>query len=285
MKKAFLFPGQGSQYAGMALDCAKGAKEIFDKAGKIADIDLWQICADQEDTRINETRYCQISVFAASMAYFYHATENGTLPDAVAGHSLGEYAAMTAAGIISFEDACSIVNKRGIIMADHIAAGDDGVMCAIIGASSENVREVCSSVSGSGIVMPVNYNSPVQTVIAGEKQAVLAAAEKFKSMRYKAVMLAVSGAFHTPMMQGAADAFYEVCKNIKFTNPKTDFYSNLTGRKMTDFSNMPKYLSDHMVSPVLFADQIRAMQADGYDDFCEIGTSKILSGMVKKIIK
>ena len=279
-KKVFFFPGQGSQYAGMYNDCPENSKHIYEKAGEIIGFDLKQFCSEKENLQINDTKYSQIAIFTASMASYEYAKNNGITPCAVAGHSLGEYAAITAAGIITFDDACKLVKARGEIMSKH---AKDGAMCAVIGTDTDTVNEVCDSISG--LVTPVNYNSPVQIVIAGEKNAVQKAADEFKSRKNKAIMLPVSGAFHTSMMQKAADEFYEILKDIKFSKPNIDFYSNVTGKKMTDFSDMAGYFAKHMVSPVRFSDEITAIYADGYNDFYEIGPSKVLSGLINKTMK
>jgi len=238
-KTAFLFPGQGS------LDIA-------------------------------DTRLAQPAIYEASIAALKAQNQ---IPDAVAGHSLGEYAAMAAAGIISEEDGLKAVTVRGEIMSKVTGGG----MAAVIGLPPDVIEQVCADVNG---VYPVNYNSPQQTVIAGTDEALKQAEAALLSKGAKRVIrLNVSAAFHTEFMSEAAEEFREFAKTLEFREPRCSFYSNVTGGIMTDFSDMPNYLAVHMRSPVRFTDELRAMRANGIDEFKEIGPGKVLTGLVKKTIE
>jgi len=233
----------------------------------------------------SDTRFAQPAIFSASIEAFKQAFKQreqlGTAPDAAAGHSLGEYAAMAAAGIISEEDGLKAVTVRGEIMARAAEKGGGG-MAAAVGLPPETVEAVLAEIAD---VWPVNYNSPLQTVIAGSLDA-LAKAEAALSAKgaKRVIRLNVSGAFHTEFMKDAAEEFREFAKTLTFSPPKIAFYSNLTGGLMTDFSDMPGYLAKHMCSPVRFTDELRNMKKDGIENFVEIGPGKILTGLVKKTI-
>lgn len=285
MKKAFLFSGQGSQYQGMGLDLAEKftpAKEILECGSDILGFDLKDKLANSTAEELAQTRLSQPAIFTASLLSLCAARENGLDCDAVAGHSLGEYAAMYASGMLTLEDAFKAIKLRSEAMA-KAAENSTGAMAAIIGADNETIDKICGEVNG--FLAPANYNSPVQTVIAGEGAAVDEAIAKFTEMGKRSVKLAVSAAFHTKMMKSAADEFKEEIKNFTFSAPKCDFYANLYGKKLEDFSDMPSYLAAHICSPVKFVDELNAMQSAGIDTFIELGPNKVLTGLVRKTLK
>lgn len=285
MKKAFLFSGQGSQYQGMGLDLAEKftpAKEILECGSDILGFDLKDKLANSTAEELAQTRLSQPAIFTASLLSLCAARENGLDCDAVAGHSLGEYAAMYASGMLTLEDAFKAIKLRSEAMA-KAAENSTGTMAAIIGADNETIDKICGEVNG--FLAPANYNSPVQTVIAGEQAAVDEAIAKFTEMGKRSVKLAVSAAFHTKMMKSAADEFKEEIKNFTFSAPKCDFYANLYGKKLEDFSDMPSYLAAHICSPVKFVDELNAMQSAGIDTFIELGPNKVLTGLVRKTLK
>lgn len=285
MKKAFLFSGQGSQYQGMGLDLAEKftpAKEILECGSDILGFDLKDKLANSTAEELAQTRLSQPAIFTASLLSLCAARENGLDCDAVAGHSLGEYAAMYASGMLTLEDAFKAIKLRSEAMA-KAAENSTGAMAAIIGADNETIDKICGEVNG--FLAPANYNSPVQTVIAGEGAAVDEAIVKFTEMGKRSVKLAVSAAFHTKMMKSAADEFKEEIKNFTFSAPKCDFYANLYGKKLEDFSDMPSYLAAHICSPVKFVDELNAMQSAGIDTFIELGPNKVLTGLVRKTLK
>lgn len=284
MKKAFLFSGQGSQYQGMGLDLAEKftpAKEILECGSDILGFDLKDKIANSTAEELAQTRLSQPAIFTASLLSLCAVRENGVDCEAVAGHSLGEYAAMYASGMLTLEDAFKAIKLRSEAMA-KAAENSTGAMAAIIGADNETIDKVCAEVNG--FLAPANYNSPVQTVIAGEQAAVDEAIAKFTEMGKRSVKLAVSAAFHTKLMQSAADEFKAAVKDFTFSAPKCDFYANLYGKKLEDFSDMPSYLAAHICSPVKFVDELNAMQSAGIDTFIELGPNKVLTGLVRKTL-
>ena len=269
----------------MGLDLAEKftpAKEILECGSDILGFDLKDKLANSTAEELAQTRLSQPAIFTASLLSLCAARENGLDCDAVAGHSLGEYAAMYASGMLTLEDAFKAIKLRSEAMA-KAAENSTGAMAAIIGADNETIDKICGEVNG--FLAPANYNSPVQTVIAGEGAAVDEAIAKFTEMGKRSVKLAVSAAFHTKMMKSAADEFKEEIKNFTFSAPKCDFYANLYGKKLEDFSDMPSYLAAHICSPVKFVDELNAMQSAGIDTFIELGPNKVLTGLVRKTLK
>ncbi|MDE7362331.1 MAG: ACP S-malonyltransferase [Oscillospiraceae bacterium] len=285
MKTAFLFSGQGSQYPGMGAELAErygAAKEILECGSDILGFDLLKKLTDSTAEELAQTRLSQPAIFTVSLIALCAVRENDVENAAVAGHSLGEYAAMYASGMLSLEDAFKAIKLRSEAMA-KAAENSKGAMAAVLNADNALIDEVCGSVGG--FVAPANYNSPVQTVIAGEVDAVDAAIAKFAELGKRSVKLAVSAAFHTKLMQPAADEFKAAVSGFGFKAPSCDYYANLYGKKLEDFSDMPSYLAAHICSPVRFADELFAMQSDGIEAFVELGPNKVLSGLVKKTLK
>ena len=277
-KNIFLFSGQGSQYVGMAKElCEKydAANAVFDTAEKVLGYDLRAVTFDGPDTELNKTVNSQPAIMACSLAAFEAAKAEGITFDGVAGHSLGEYAAMVAAGVVTIEDGFKLIKARAAAM-QKAAEANSGSMYAIIGLPAEEVEKICEETEG--YVVPVNYNSAVQTVIAGDTEACEAAAAKFAEMKKKAIKLNVASAFHSKLMQSAADEFIETAKTV-------DFYSNVLGTKLEDFSAMPDMLAKHIVSPVKFTSELAEMEKAGYENFIELGPNKVLTGLVKKTLK
>ena len=280
-----LFSGQGSQYEKMGLDLVKQDAElesIYEAASEALGFDLFAIVADADAQTLGRTIYAQPAIMATSLICLEAAKKRGFTYDAVAGHSLGEYAAMVAAGMLSLDDGFKVIKARSEAM-DAAAAAADGAMCAVLKLAPAEVERICAETEG--YVVPANYNSAVQTVIAGDRAAVEKAAEACAAQKGRTVMLAVASAFHTKFMQPAADAFYEAVRDVKFAAPKVPFYSNVLGGVRTDFSDMPKALAEHIVSPVRFTDELAAMQAAGIDTFVEFGPKSVLTGLVKKTLK
>lgn len=285
MKNIFLFSGQGSQYVGMAKElCEKypAAKAVFDKAGEILGYDIADIAFNGPEEELNKTINSQPAIMACSLAAFEAAKAEGITFDGVAGHSLGEYAAMVAAGVVSVEDGFKLIKARAAAM-QKAAEQASGSMYAIIGLDAADVEKVCEETEG--YVVPVNYNSSVQTVIAGDTEACEAAAAKFAEMKKKAIKLNVASAFHSKLMQPAADEFIETVKTVEFKPAQVDFYSNVLGEKLEDFSDMANMLAKHIVSPVKFTSELAEMEKAGYENFIELGPNKVLTGLVKKTLK
>lgn len=284
-KNIFLFSGQGSQYVGMAkelYDKYPQAKAVFDTAKETLGYDIGDICFNGPDTELNKTINSQPAIMACSLAAFEAAKAEGITFDGVAGHSLGEYAAMVAAGVVTVEDGFRLIKARAAAM-QKAAEENSGAMYAIIGLSAEEVEKICEETDG--YVVPVNYNSAVQTVIAGDTEACERAAAKFAEMKKKAIKLNVASAFHSKLMQSAADEFISAAKEISFNEPSVEFYSNVLGTKLNDFSDMSGLLAKHIVSPVKFTSELAEMDKAGYENYIELGPNKVLTGLVKKTLK
>lgn len=282
-----LFSGQGSQYQGMGkslVEADSSLEKIYEAGSDILGWDLKRMCLEAPAEELGETVHSQPAIMAISIIALEAAKKKGFEFEAVAGHSLGEYAAMYASDVLSLEDAFKIIKLRAEAM-DKAAKSSDGSMAAILKIAPEKVEEVCAEIEG--YVVPVNYNSPVQTVIAGEKEAVAKACEKFAELKARAVPLAVASAFHSKIMQPAADEFASKVNElgITFNKPSVKFYSNVLGTELTDFSDMPSLLTKHIISPVKFTSELAEMEKAGFTKFVEFGPGKVLTGLVKKTLK
>ncbi len=282
-----LFSGQGSQYQGMGkslVEADSSLEKIYEAGSDILGWDLKRMCLEAPAEELGETVHSQPAIMATSIIALEAAKKKGFEFEAVAGHSLGEYAAMYASDVLSLEDAFKIIKLRAEAM-DKAAKSSDGSMAAILKIAPEKVEEVCAEIEG--YVVPVNYNSPVQTVIAGEKEAVANACEKFAELKARAVPLAVASAFHSKIMQPAADEFASKVNElgITFNKPSVKFYSNVLGTELTDFSDMPSLLTKHIISPVKFTSELAEMEKAGFTKFVEFGPGKVLTGLVKKTLK
>lgn len=285
MKTAFLFSGQGSQYPQMGAELAQkyqSSARILECGSDIMGFDLLKKLNESTAEELAQTRLSQPAIFTVSLLAFNAARENGIEYCAVAGHSLGEYAAMYASGMLSMEDAFIAIKLRSEAMA-KAAENSKGAMAAIIGSTDEEINKVLSEVNG--FAAPANYNSPVQTVIAGEETAIEEAMAKFSELGRRSVKLAVSAAFHTKLMKPAADEFKEKIMGFTFSEPQCAFFSNLYGAKFEKFPVMCDYLSKHICSPVRFVEELNAMQNDGIEAFVELGPNKVLTGLVRKTLK
>ncbi|MBO4493949.1 MAG: ACP S-malonyltransferase [Ruminococcus sp.] len=280
-----LFSGQGSQYEGMGKDIAEAMPELMEVYAAGSDIlgcDLKSICFDAPLDELSRTINSQPAIMATSIVCLKAAQSRGFTFDGVAGHSLGEYAAMYASGMISLEDAFRLIKARAAAM-EEATSSAEGAMAAVMKIAPEEVEKVCSE--AEGYVTAVNYNSPAQTVIAGTPDGIAEVSEIFTEMKARVIPLNVAGAFHSKLMQPAADKFYETAKTIVFKAPQMKYYSNLTGGELTDFSDMASLLAKHIVSPVRFTSELAAMQEAGADRFVEFGPGRTLTGLVKKTLK
>lgn len=282
MKKAYVFPGQGSQFPGMAKALYEGnakGKELLEKANDILGFRITDIMFEGTPDDLKATRVTQPAIFLHSvvLAKCYE----GFRPDMVAGHSLGEFSALAAAGAISFEDALRLVYIRATQM-QLCCEKVPGTMAAIVGLPDEKVEEICSSCDG--IVIPANYNCGGQVVISGEKTAVEQACEKAKAEGAKrALPLAVSGAFHSPLMEPARIELGKAIEETRIVEPICPIYQNVTAQAVTDPQTIKKNLLAQLTSPVRWTQSVRNMLADGADYFMEIGPGTVLQGLVKRI--
>ncbi len=279
-----LFSGQGSQYEGMGKDIAEAfssVSEIYDKGSEILGTDLRELCFNTPIEELSRTANAQPAIMTTSIVCLTAAISKGYKFDGVAGHSLGEYAAMYASGMITLEDAFRLIKARAAAM-ESAAAEHKGAMAAILKLAPEKVEEICSS--AKNYVAAVNYNSPVQTVIAGTPEGVAEVTEIFKGLKARVAPLNVAGAFHSKLMQSAADTFYETAKTITFKAPQVKYYSNVTGGELTELPDMAELLAKHIVSPVRFTSELAAMNEAGADKFAEFGPGKTLTGLVKKTL-
>ena len=282
MKKAYVFPGQGSQFPGMAKALYEGnakGKELLEKANDILGFRITDIMFEGTPDDLKATRVTQPAIFLHSvvLAKCYE----GFRPDMVAGHSLGEFSALAAAEAISFEDALRLVYIRATQM-QLCCEKVPGTMAAIVGLPDEKVEEICSSCEG--IVIPANYNCPGQLVISGAVEAVDAACEKAKAEGAKrALPLAVSGAFHSPLMEPARIELGKAIEETRIVEPICPIYQNVTAQAVTDPQTIKKNLLAQLTSPVRWTQSVRNMLADGADYFMEIGPGTVLQGLVKRI--
>lgn len=282
MKIAYVFPGQGSQFPGMAKALYEGnakGKELLEKANDILGFRITDIMFEGTPDDLKATRVTQPAIFLHSvvLAKCYE----GFRPDMVAGHSLGEFSALAAAEAISFEDALRLVYIRATQM-QLCCEKVPGTMAAIVGLPDEKVEEICSSCEG--IVIPANYNCGGQVVISGEKTAVEQACEKAKAEGAKrALPLAVSGAFHSPLMEPARVELGKAIEETRIVEPICPIYQNVSAQAVTDPQTIKKNLLAQLTSPVRWTQSVRNMLADGADYFMEIGPGTVLQGLVKRI--
>ncbi len=283
----FLFPGQGSQSVGMG-------KALYEKNGRISTLyqeaervlgyDVGTLCFEGPAERLNQTEFTQPALLVTSIAAFQLVKDGPIIPAAVAGHSMGEYTALVAAGAIGFSEAVGLVQKRGQYMADAVSP-DSGLVAAILGLSQEAVSEVCKEAESFGIVAPANMNSPEQTVIAGEKLAVERALEVAKTRGAKRVkVLPVSVPVHTPLMQPAADRLKKDIDALDWSDLTVPLINNVEARALQSAAEVRMSLVKQLPSSVRWQETIRTMWGMGITHFVEIGPGKVLTGLVKRIV-
>lgn len=288
-KIAFVFPGQGAQAVGMGRDvyeAVPNSRAVFQKGDEVLRFPLSQLIFEGPDSELKQTVNTQPALLTASVAYLEALNEKGFTADYVAGHSLGEYSALVAAGVLSYEDAVRLVRLRGQFMEEAVPGGQ-GAMAAVLGADREALGELCKKISEeSGIVELANVNCPGQIVVSGSQAGVNAVVERVKEAGGKrAIPLEVSGPFHSSMMKAAAERLADELNNVTFNAPTVPVVVNVTAAPVTDPEEIRQLLVRQVYSPVLWQDSIEWLIANGVDTIFEIGSGSVLAGLIRKIDK
>lgn len=282
--KAYVFPGQGSQFPGMGKDLYEQsdiAKEMFAKANEVLGFDIADIMFNGTADDLKQTRVTQPAIFIHSVIL---ARLADIKPDMVAGHSLGEFSALVANGTLSFEDGLRLVSKRALAMQSACEA-NPSTMAAVLGLSDEAVEEACAEVSDA-VVVAANYNCPGQLVISGSNEGVEKAGEILKAKGAKRVLpLPVGGAFHSPLMEPAREELEAAIKNTPFNTPACPVYQNVNAEPASEVNLIKENLISQLTAPVRWTQSVQRMLADGATTFIECGPGKVLQGLVKKIDK
>jgi [acyl-carrier-protein] S-malonyltransferase len=291
MKTAFLFPGQGAQTVGMGAEIAREfpvAAQVFERANDIVGFDLSDICFEGPAEELNSTTVSQPAIFTTSAAILEvlrtESTKDQIIPDITAGLSLGEYTALYAAGLLSFEDGLTLVHKRGQAM-QAAADASEGAMVSIIGLDEETVRRLCEEAGEGDILEPVNFNCPGQIVISGDKKACRIAKElAIKCGAIKVVRLEVAGAFHTQMMSSAAEMLGEALAHCEITEPtQTQVIANINAEYYPSSEKIKEGLVKQLTSPILWQKCMERLLDDGVETFYEIGPGRVLTGLMRRI--
>ncbi len=282
MKKAFVFPGQGSQFSGMGkelYETSSIARELFDKANEILGFDISAIMFGGTDEELRQTKVTQPAVFIHSVAAAL-ALGDEFCPSMVAGHSLGEFSALAASGALSFESALRLVYARAMTM-QKACEEIPSTMAAVLALPDEKVEEICASIEG---VVAANYNCPGQVVISGTREAVAEACARLKEAGAKrALPLAVGGGFHSPCMASAREELAAAIAQTEFRTPRCPIYQNVDAKPHTSPEEIKQNLIAQLTSPVRWTQSVRAMLADGAEEFVECGPGTVLQGLIAKI--
>jgi [acyl-carrier-protein] S-malonyltransferase len=281
--KGYIFPGQGSQFTGMCHDLFikyDNVKPLFKRAETILGFDISKIMFEGTKEELTQTKVTQPAIFIHSMAIL-KVLEDSFKPDLVAGHSLGEFSSLVAAGVLNFEDGLRLVSIRAKAM-QKSCESTNGTMAAILGLDNSIIEEICSNIEGT--VVAANYNCPGQVVISGEVSAVKNACEKLSETgARRALILPVGGAFHSELMKDAKDELSKAIKETSFNSPICPIYQNVNGKPEYLVDNIKTNLISQLTSPVKWTQSVNKMIEDGCQDFIEIGPGKVLQGLIKKI--
>ena len=281
--KGYIFPGQGSQFTGMCHDLFikyDNVKPLFKRAKTILGFDISKIMFEGTKEELTQTKVTQPAIFIHSMAIL-KVLEDSFKPDLVAGHSLGEFSSLVAAGVLNFEDGLRLVSIRAKAM-QKSCENTNGTMAAILGLDNSIIEEICSNIEGT--VVAANYNCPGQVVISGEVSAVKNACEKLSETgARRALILPVGGAFHSELMKDAKDELSKAIKETSFNSPICPIYQNVNGKPEYLVDNIKTNLISQLTSPVKWTQSVNKMIEDGCQDFIEIGPGKVLQGLIKKI--
>ncbi|CAH1191255.1 Malonyl CoA-acyl carrier protein transacylase [Paenibacillus auburnensis] len=288
-KIAFVFPGQGAQAVGMGKDVYEAlpqSRAVFEKGDEVLGFPLSQLVFEGPDSELKQTVNTQPALVTTSVAYLEALSGKGLSPDYVAGHSLGEYSALVAANVLSYEDAVKLVRLRGRFMEEAVPGGQ-GAMAAVLGAEREALAELCRSISAEGSTVELaNVNCPGQIVVSGSQAGVDAVVQRVKEAGGKrAIRLEVSGPFHSSMMKEAAERLAAELKSITFNAPSVPVIVNVTASPVTDPEEIRELLVRQVFSPVLWQDSVEWLIAAGVDTFVEIGSGSVLAGLIRKIDK
>lgn len=286
MNLAFVFPGQGSQYVGMGkafLETVSDAAHIFSVAEKLTGLPMKKLCIEGPPEELTRVENLQPCLTAVEIICCMAAGNKGLKATAVAGHSLGEYPALWAAGVISLEDTFKLVHARGSLMKE-VGDKNPGAMAAVIGLSRKELEKLIAPLAKKGILVLANHNSPDQIVVTGETGLVGDLCKEAKAKKARAIPLKVSGAYHSPLMKEASRRFSEILDEVSFCKPKIPIYSNVTARPESDPEKIKDFMIKQICSPVRWYEIVINMDRDGISNFVELGPKKVLGNLIRKCL-